>query len=252
MLTAYVPFNVVLTDNTILPVKDIFLFRNIMMNFFTDSNSFMRYTIQSGDTPRSLAYYLYGGEKFEWILYCLNTMVNPYFEWPLSENDFYDMIEDKYLGKQCFFLKMDSFTNNFVKGQVITSGSKTAVIDSWDRTLCKLTVKNVVGAFQVNDVITSSSSTGTIGRVVELAEEALHHFETESGVVLDPYVGYLQLYINGGDETYVVTNKMNEEKINNKKRQIFVLRPEYATAAENLLIRNFKKLSEFENESSTS
>lgn len=252
MLTSYIPFNVILSDNTILTIRDIFLYRNILTNFFTDSRTYMRYTIKSGDTPRSLSYYLYGGERYEWIIYCLNVLVNPYFDWPLSENDFYDMIEQKYFKKQCLFLKLDSFNNNFKVGETVymkNYPSVTGVVDSWDRTLCKLTLKDVVGQFQINQKIQSSSSSAEIGRIIEKAEEAVHHFESLNGLVLDPYIGYLQLYIsNTGEDTYVITNKIYEERENNKKRQIYVLRPEYVKATEDLLIRNINALSEIEAE----
>jgi hypothetical protein len=145
---------------------------------------------------------------------------------------------------------MNSFKNNFVLGEVITtdSGSATGIVDHWDRTLCRLTIINSVGTFQVDDVIKSTSSSGVISRIVDRAEDAVHHFETPKGVKLDPYAGYLQAYLNNSDEVFVITNKQYETIINDSKRSIIVLRPEFAKTAENLLISNINKLAMFEAE----
>lgn len=248
MLNSYIPYTITLIDGKVYPVRDIFAFQNIFSSFFNDKQYVMRYTILSGDSPRSIAYYLYSSERYEWIIYCLNNIVNPYFEWPLSEDQFYEMIETKYLNKSCLFLNMDSFQYNFTVGETITSSGSTATVDAWDRTYCKLTIKNVNGVFEEGDVITSISSSGTVGRVVQLAEDAVHHFETESGVQLDPYAGYLQSYISGVNELYAVTNKQYEEKLNDSKRSIYVLKPEYLRGAESLLLRNLNKIAKYDAE----
>jgi hypothetical protein len=248
MLNAYIPYTITLIDGKMYPVRDIFAFQNIFTSLFLDKQYSTRYQVQSGDTPRSIAYYLYSSERYDWIIYCMNAIVNPYFEWPLSEDDFYEMIESKYLNKKCIFLTMDSFTNNFKVGEVITTGSGTATIDAWDRTLCKITLKNVTGIFEQNDTVTSDSSNGTIARVVDRAEDAVHHFETQFGVRLDPYAGYLQAYLSNLDDTTVITNKQYEITLNDSKRSIYVLKPEYIRTAENLLVRTMNKLANFDAE----
>ena len=248
MLTSYLPINVTISNGTIIPFRDIFVQRNMLKNVFVDRYYIVSYVIKSGDTPRSLAYYLYGSERYEWIIYCLNSIVNPYYDWPLSENDFYNFIDSKYLNKKCLFLNLSSFQANFNVGETITSGQSTAIVSEWNRTLCKLTIQNVVGTFQIGNTITSNSSTGVIGRIIDKAEDALHHFETPNGFILDPLVGYLQSYISSTNEEYAITSAQYEEKINDQKRQIYVLKPEYTRTAENLMVRTINKLVQFDNE----
>lgn len=248
MLNAYIPYTITLIDGKMYPIRDIFAFQNVFTSLFLDKQYSTRYTIQSGDTPRSIAYFLYSSERYDWIIYCMNAIVNPYYEWPLSEDDFYEMMESKYFGKKCIFLTMDSFTNNFKVGETITNGSATGIIDAWDRTLCKLTLKNTTGLFEVNDTITSSSSHGSITRIVDRAEDAVHHFETQYGVQLDPYAGYLQAYLSGADDSAAITNKQYETALNDSKRSIYVLKPEYIRTAENLLVRTMSKLAKFDAE----
>lgn len=248
MLNAYIPYTITLIDGKMYPIRDIFAFQNVFTSLFLDKQYSTRYNIQSGDTPRSIAYFLYSSERYDWIIYCMNAIVNPYYEWPLSEDDFYEMMESKYYGKKCIFLTMNSFTNNFKVGETITNGSATAIIDAWDRTLCKLTLKNTSGLFEVDDTVTSSSSQGTITRIVDRAEDAVHHFETQSGVRLDPYAGYLQGYLSGADDSTAITNKQYETTLNDSKRSIYVLKPEYIRTAENLLVRTMSKLAKFDAE----
>lgn len=251
MLTSYLPVNVIISDGTIIPFRDIFVQRNLLKNVFTDRNYISSYVVKSGDTPRSLAHYLYGSERYEWLIYCLNSIVNPYYDWPLSEDDFYNYIEAKYLNKKCIFLKIGSFTNNFKIGETVTNGNATGKVSAWDRTLCKLTLENTNGVFQVNGSLNSTSSSGIIGRIVDKAENALHHFETPNGFILDPLVGYLQSYIDSTNEVYAITNLQHEDKLNNSKRQIYVLKPEYARGAENLMVKTINKLVQFDNENLT-
>jgi len=248
MLTYYIPYTISLFDGKTLPYKDIFSFRNILYNFFQQENAVLSYNIKTGDTPASLSYFLYGSEKYEWLIYCLNNIVNPYYDWPLSENDFYDMIEEKYLNKQDLFLKLDTIQDNFVKGEIVTNGNATAEIYEWDRNLAKLTIKNVQRKFNSLDTITSNSASATISRIVR-TEDSLHHFQTESGVYLDPYLGYLQAYISGIDSTYVITNKQFEESVNNGKRKIYILKPEFVKDAEIFLVNNISKIASFDVES---
>jgi hypothetical protein len=248
MLTSYIPYTITLLDNKMYPMRDIFAFQNVFTSLFLNNDYSVRYTIKSGDTPRSIAYYLYSSERYDWIIYCMNTIVNPYYEWPLSEDDFYEMIQTKYLNKKCLFLAMDSFNSNFKVGETVTNGSATGIIDAWDRTLCKLTLKNTSGIFEEEDEITSTSSSGIIARIIDRAEDAVHHFQTEKGVQLDPYAGYLQAYLSGADDTYAITNTQYETSLNDSKRSIYVLRPEYLRTAENILVRNMNKIANFDAE----
>lgn len=226
MITTKIPYTLTIDDESKVSIyRNIFLFRNTLNSLIENRDAVLRYIIKDSDTPRSLANVLYGSEQYDWIITTINNIVNPYYDWPLSEESFYEMIEEKYFGKQCFFLDLSTVTNNFVPGEIITQQNKTAEIVSWDRSLSKLTVKNVSSSFTTT-TINSTSATATIKRIIEKSEDALHHFETSNGGILDPYIGFLELYLNGSD-SYVITNKQNEEKENNKKRNIYILKPDF-------------------------
>jgi hypothetical protein len=247
MLTTKIPYTISALDDSVSIYRNIFAFRNTINSAIETQEAVLRYVIKDGDTPRSLANLLYGAEYYDWVICTLNNIVNPYYDWPLSEESFYEMMEEKYISKQCFFVDLTSLESDFVEGETITQGTgnsrKTAIVDSWDKTLGKLTIKNVSSSFGLSKIFKSNNLGAVIKRIVERAEEALHHFETPSGGRLDPYVGFLDSYLNGID-TYAITNKQNELNENDKKRNIYILKPDYLMT----VVSNVKKgIAELQN-----
>ena len=39
---------------------------------------------------------LYGNVKYDWVIFLANRMFNPYFDWPLSSQDFRKLLQSKY------------------------------------------------------------------------------------------------------------------------------------------------------------
>lgn len=252
MLTSLIPVNYMFRKNEIIPMRNIFAFKNFLPQALEDPNSVVRYRIKDGETPRSLAYSLYANENYDWIFMTLNTLVNPYYDWPLSEESFNEYMEEKYFNKVCFFLDLTSFTNNFKVGEVLsqtnTQGSASAIVKDWNRTLAKLTVEIVSGQFFENEQIQTASSTGLIKRIVDKAEDAVHHFETINGVYLDPLFGFIQGYINRvlNSDLYAITSKQYEIQNNDNKRIIYVMKPEIVKIYENLTLQNTQRINNFD------
>ena len=38
----------------------------------------------------------YGGPQFTWIIFMINNMVDPYYDWPLTTYEFESYVKDKY------------------------------------------------------------------------------------------------------------------------------------------------------------
>ena len=58
--------------------------------------AFYNYIIQDGDTPEALAYKLYDDVNKHWIILALNDIIDPHFDWLLSENEVWSLTESKY------------------------------------------------------------------------------------------------------------------------------------------------------------
>lgn len=57
---------------------------------------FYEYAIQEGDTPEIVAEKYYGDPYRFWIVLLSNELLNPLWDWPLSDNMFLDYINTKY------------------------------------------------------------------------------------------------------------------------------------------------------------
>lgn len=156
--------------------------------------------------------------------------------------------------------------SQFVVGETVTQGSVTGTISEWNPTLRKIVVQDATGDFTEGLPIVSTNKDGTefqttLKKYVTLNTDALHHFEDDLGNEMDPY-GFISpnfyadgkiyspenyfLYNNGSPApldsntfplyTYIIGNNFNnvrtnreyEERLNDNKRNIKILKPEYA------------------------
>ena len=54
------------------------------------------YHIDDGDRPDMIATMYYGGPQFTWIIFMINNIVDPYYDWPLTTYEFESYVKDKY------------------------------------------------------------------------------------------------------------------------------------------------------------
>jgi hypothetical protein len=57
---------------------------------------FLPYTIKEGDRAEDIAYYYYGSVEYTWLVHMSNNIIDPYTQWPLSEDDFHRYLIQKY------------------------------------------------------------------------------------------------------------------------------------------------------------
>lgn len=77
-------------------VSDIFFrtkFREVIKN---ENISYYFYTIKDNETPETLARLYYGNPELYWIIFYVNDIVDPYYDWPLSSENFQSYIIEKY------------------------------------------------------------------------------------------------------------------------------------------------------------
>lgn len=78
------------------------LSRNIVMKaqFFRDVlesySAFYPYTIKDGERPDIIAHNYYGSYEYDWLVFFSNEIVDPYFEWPMTYNQFTAFLKKKY------------------------------------------------------------------------------------------------------------------------------------------------------------
>jgi hypothetical protein len=132
-------------------------------------STFLDYTIRDGERPETLAERVYGRSDYHWIILLFNEIIDPYFSWPLSNDQLDEQVEKTYgNGRKSLFIdvpsiRLDSEKVNilfdqrsafFEEGSTITqvnaSGEvvATGTVEEWNPTLMKLVVNPVSGVFR--------------------------------------------------------------------------------------------------------
>lgn len=112
----------------------------------TDPRVFLPYTIPEGMRPEDVAYYYYDDAGFVWLVYLANNIVDPYIQWPLSQQNLEGHIEEKYLYacaecainttsifdevKAKFLVLLDAYNKQYSSSEVLVYDS--AYADAWD------------------------------------------------------------------------------------------------------------------------
>jgi len=61
-----------------------------------NASTYYKYKIKDGDTPEILASKIYGSPEKHWIILAMNNIVDPLYEWPLGQRTIGKFIEAKY------------------------------------------------------------------------------------------------------------------------------------------------------------
>lgn len=203
------------------------------------SNELITYSIKDGDTPESLSYKISNTTSNSWIILLMNRIQDISYDWPMDTNTFDHYINKKYGNKICLFLETINVYGTFNPGDVIQiineSGvaQDTAEVVEWDRSLSKLVVKNYGNKFEeISEFLrlgttryfarVDNKNIARVGRIVLSNSQALHHFENENKIYLDPHSGLLDDYSLYFSNENVVTNYQYEEELNNSKRRIIL------------------------------
>jgi hypothetical protein len=77
-------------------IRDISRRNTFIKNVSTNPLVFLPYTIRDGERPEDIAQFYYGSTDYVWLVYLSNNIVDPYHQWPKSENELNDYIIAKY------------------------------------------------------------------------------------------------------------------------------------------------------------
>jgi hypothetical protein len=62
----------------------------------TGSFLFDNYDVQDGERPEDIAFKLYGDAELHWVVLMTNNVTDRYYQWPLTQPQFQEHLEDKY------------------------------------------------------------------------------------------------------------------------------------------------------------
>jgi len=88
------------------------------------SSVFFPYTLIEGERPDTIAENYYEDSNFAWLIYFANQIIDPYFEWPLWEDEMHEFIKSKYQSVQKAMDTVVFFRNNWYPDEsIITQGA---------------------------------------------------------------------------------------------------------------------------------
>lgn len=77
-------------------VRDISRRNRLASNTLSNPFILLPYTVKEGERAEDIAYYYYGSVDYVWLVYLANNILDPYHQWPLSDQDFNNFIISKY------------------------------------------------------------------------------------------------------------------------------------------------------------
>jgi hypothetical protein len=168
-----------------------------------NSAVYYEYDIQDSDTPEIIADKMYGNSERHWIVLMMNEIVDPQYDWPLDQRTIISYINDKY-------------TANASAGQ-------TGI--SWAQ-------QNTHSYYKI-ETRTTDSTSNKIEKKLQI----------DSNTYTDLIESTTNLNLQDGNSITIKVTKETksyydyEIELNESKRTIKLIKPEFVSALENELIR---------------
>jgi hypothetical protein len=134
----------------------------IIPSLLNNTTLFYSYDIQDGDTPEMIANKYYGDPYRYWIVLFANNLIDPQWDWPMSQNLFGNYIIDKYTNATANSLSIPANT--------VTIKEVTAYTQS--------TIQNYIKSVSTFDSMSSESNT-----IIYLIDQAAYINVTPSTTV---------------------------------------------------------------------
>jgi hypothetical protein len=191
----------------------------LMESVSANAYAFYPYEIDSYERPDQLSYRYYDDQYKSWILYFSNKIVDPYYEWYLSDSEFVDFVTKKYGTYYDAQTKIKHYKNNWSTSEDISVSSYNAFPSNiklyWEP---KLTNNRITGykrkeinwTLNTNKIIQYTVSSGNNFIKDEICDIVFDEYNSGKGQVLATFDNkiYLQhvsgvFYVN--DEVSIET-----------------------------------------------
>lgn len=229
-----------------ITIPDIFKRIVPLTSEFNKSDLVEQYEISEGETPESLSFSYYGKVDYYWVILVTNNIKSRFFDWPMGSAELGSHIEAKYGNKSALFFQDTSLLgfSNFGEVKYVTRGDYKFKVFSADRNLNKLETEKILPSQLLQESVVNlldkdeNILTGKeVSRIVYENETALHHIESplETRLLLNSYINS-----NIGTNSVFVSNSDYETAENEKRRNIFLIKPQYIST----FVSNFKSLAQ--------
>ena len=192
-----------------MPVKNLFKRGQLRDDIFQDLAVFTKYKITGDDRPDNVAYDFYKDSNLDWLVLVSNNIINIQSEWPMTQQSFDNYLVNKY------------------------SKSDDSDTDTYDR------IYNGVHHYETKQIKNTANIEILAEGLTVSPEYTLQYYDW----MVDGYVNLTK----ADDEAYntslltPITNYEYESKIEDDKRNIFLLKPMYVS----LVIDDLSELMQY-------
>jgi hypothetical protein len=213
------------------------IFRNVRADIqIDDAMAYTLYEIQENERPDQISEMFYDTPEYFWTFFIINEhLYEGLHAWPKEYNELQTFITEKYTKTFITGYINSGYTGdkhlvldqNWVAGEQITGNTSgnTATISEIDVFMNRFEIQNSTGNFsQDSEIIGQTSGSKWVKSTsydfsVEDQINAAHHYEDIDGMEIPR-----TLYSKGETEVFEVTHREYEEKLNDSKQQIKVLK----------------------------
>lgn len=164
---------------------------------------FYPYTVEQGERPDQIAARYYDNPELDWVIYLANDIMDPYYDWPLSQNQLYEYLSAKYGSISEAQAKIVFYRNNYASDDTALSISSYNALSSSLKKYFKpiLGLNGIVVSYErkesdlvletnkVIDLTISSGSFSVGDRFVQGNSSGFVTFANTSHVVVDKVTG---------------------------------------------------------------
>lgn len=180
-----------------------------------NSAAFYKYEIKDSDTPEIIARKFYDNSERHWIVLGFNNIIDPQWDWPLDYRSFYEYVKVKYQDEA-------NTANETANATIFLSGYDWAKSANNIQSYYKIiTVSNDKDGVVYSDKIQVDSNT-----YANIALTTTSYTLQSSVVITEKITKTSKTYLE------------YEEEVNEAKRNINLLKPEFVTAIE----KEFKRV----------
>lgn len=215
-------------------VTNIFKRYAILRSVLSNAGSYVLYEVEDGETPEILAEKAYNDAGAGWIILYANQIMDPQFDWPLSDNNFKNYIIEKYgsvANAQTTIHHYEKIVETTVDDQVYT---RTYSVGKERYTENHLDVPyTYYTPYSNNYFLTADTSAITADNVYFTVDHSNHYSYDDTS--LPEYYSYETHTVNDKTvfmNTYgnAVTNYDYELQLNDQKKFVKVIKKQYYTA----------------------
>lgn len=130
---------------------------NVMLRFKinqiikTKRAEYFRYSIEDGDRPDVVAYKIYDDASLDWLIFLTNNIIDPYYDWPLSQIDLTAHIKKKYGSIPAAQAEVHEYRKILNNQSVLFDGTvipkRTLVVDSTTYATLAATVRESISKY---------------------------------------------------------------------------------------------------------